>query len=90
MEQTNETLKDKNSVDLTEGNLVKKIILYTLPIIATGILSLLFNAADIIVVGRYASDTALAAVSATSALINLIVNLILGLAVGAGVGVTVT
>lgn len=87
MEQTNETLKDKNSVDLTEGNLVKKIILYTLPIIATGILSLLFNAADIIVVGRYASDTALAAVSATSALINLIVNLILGLAVGAGVGV---
>ena len=87
MEKTKEIKTDKASVDLTEGNLIKKIILYTLPIIATGVLSLLFNAADIIVVGRFASDTALAAVSSTSALINLIVNLILGLSVGAGVGV---
>ena len=87
MEQTKEIKTDKASVDLTEGNLIKKIILYTLPIIATGVLSLLFNAADIIVVGRFASDTALAAVSSTSALINLIVNLILRLSVGAGVGV---
>ncbi len=73
------------TVDLTEGPLLKKIIVFTLPIILTGVLQLLFNAADIVVVGRYASDTALAAVGATSALINLIVNLLIGLSVGAGV-----
>ena len=72
--------------DLTQGNLLKNIILFTLPIIATGILQLLFNAADIVVVGRFASDTALAAVGSTSSLINLIIGLLMGLSVGAGVG----
>lgn len=77
----------KATKDLTTGPLLKNIILFTLPIIATGTLQLLFNAADIIVVGNYASNTALAAVGSTSALINLIVNLIMGLSVGAGVSV---
>lgn len=73
------------SVDLTEGPLFKRIVLYTLPIIATGVLQLLFNAADIVVIGNTANETALAAVGSTTALINLIVNLLIGLSVGAGV-----
>lgn len=77
--------KVSTSVDLTEGPLFKRIILYTLPIIATGILQLLFNTADIIVVGRSANKDAIGAIGATGALINLIVNLLLGLSVGAGV-----
>lgn len=73
--------------DLTEGSLLKNILSFTAPIIATGIIQLLFNAADIVVVGRYASNTALAAVGSTGSIINLIVNLIIGLSVGAGVSV---
>ena len=59
-----------------------RILLYALPLAATGMINLLFNAADMIIVGRYAGDTALAAVSSTGALINLIVNLLMGLSVG--------
>lgn len=73
------------SVDLTQGPLIKRIILYTLPIIATGLLQLLFNAADLVVVGNSTNDTALPAVGATGSLVNLIVNLLIGLSVGAGV-----
>ncbi len=73
------------SMDLCTGPFFKKILLYTLPIIATGLLQLLFNAADLVVVGRYAGEEALGAVGATGALINLIVNLFMGLSVGAGV-----
>lgn len=78
-----------SSPDICEGPLSKNIILYTLPIMASGFLQLLFNAADSIVVGRYAEngDTALAAVGATGALVNLIVNLLIGLSVGASVNV---
>lgn len=70
---------------MTEGPLFKRILLYTLPIILTGVLQLLFNAADIVVVGNSASESALSEVGATGALINLIVNLLIGLSVGAGV-----
>ena len=73
------------SVDLTQGPLFKRIIIYTLPIIATGLLQLLFNAADLVVVGNSTNDTALPAVGATGSLVNLIVNLLIGLSVGAGV-----
>ena len=76
-----------NSSDLTEGPLFKKIILYTIPIILTGVLQLLFNAADLVVVGRYCGSISVAAVGATGALINLIVSLFIGLSVGAGVTV---
>lgn len=76
-----------NEMDMTEGPLLKKIIIYTLPIILTGVLQLLFNAADLVVVGRFGSDTSVAAVGATSAIINLITNLFIGLSVGAGVSV---
>ena len=74
-------------MDMTEGSLWKKIILYALPLMATGILQLLFNAADIIVVGRFAGNESLAAVTSTSSLINLVVNLFIGLSVGASVSV---
>ncbi len=62
----------------------KKMILYTIPIVLTGILQLLFNAADLIMVGNFCGSLSVAAVGATGALINLLVNLFIGLSVGAG------
>ena len=76
-----------NASDLTEGPLLKKIIRYTVPIILTGLLQLLFNAADLVVVGQYRGDVAVAAVGNTGAITNLIINLFIGLSVGAGVTV---
>ncbi|MBQ6066110.1 MAG: MATE family efflux transporter [Clostridia bacterium] len=70
---------------MTEGPLLKSIILYTIPIILTSVLQLLFNAADLVVVGRFCGSVSVAAVGATGSLINLIVNLFIGLSVGAGV-----
>lgn len=75
------------SSDMCEGPLVSKIILYTIPIILTGVLQLLFNAADLVVVGRCCGSNSVGAVGATGALINLMVNLFIGLSVGAGVTV---
>ncbi len=75
------------ATDMCEGPLLKNIIIYTLPIILTGILQLLFNAADLVVVGRFCGSVSVAAVGSTGALINLIVNLFIGLSVGAGVAV---
>ncbi len=72
-------------MDMTRGNLPQKILTYALPFIATGTLQLLFNTADVIVVGRFAGVQALAAVGSTSSLINLIINLFMGLAVGVSV-----
>ena len=79
------TNKIAKSVDLTQGPLFKNIVLYTIPIIITSVLQLLFNAADIVVVGRAKNEAALPAVGATSALLNLLVNLLIGLSIGAGV-----
>ncbi len=73
-------------MDLTSGSLLPKILLYTIPLILSGVLQLLFNAADLVVVGHFSGETALAAVGATGALINLIVNVFLGLSVGAASG----
>ena len=72
-------------MDMVHGPLLKKIILFSIPVILSGVLQLLFNAADIVVVGRYAGSLALAAVGSTTALINLLVNLFIGLSVGANV-----
>ncbi len=73
------------SSDLCEGPLLQKIITYTIPIILTGILQLLFNAADLVVVGRFCGSVSVGAVGATGSIINLLVNLFIGLSVGAGV-----
>ena len=72
-------------IDMCNGPLFGKIMLFTLPLMLSGILQLLFNAADVIVVGRFAGNEALAAVGATGSLTNLLVNLFIGLSVGANV-----
>ena len=72
-------------MDLCEGPFLKKILLYTIPIILTGLLQLLFNAADLVVVGRFCGENSVGAVGATGSLINLLVNLFLGCSTGAGV-----
>ena len=61
--------------DLTDGPLLGRIIAYTIPLMLTGILQLLYNAADSVVVGKFVSAQALAAVGSTGALINLTINL---------------
>ena len=73
------------SADLTSGPMLQKIILFSLPLAASSILQLLFNAADVVVVGRFAGSTALAAVGSNGSLINLLVNLFVGLSLGANV-----
>ena len=70
---------------MVEGPLFGKILMFILPLIATSILQLLYNAADVVVVGRYAGEKELAAVGATGALITLIFNVFMGLGNGAGV-----
>lgn len=72
---------------MLQGPLFGSIVSYTIPIILTGILQLLFNAADLVVVGRFCGSVSVAAVGATGAITNLIVNLFIGLSVGAGVTV---
>lgn len=71
--------------DMLRGPLFSNIILYTIPIILTSLLQLLFNAADLVVVGRFCGSVSVAAVGATGSITNLIVNLFIGLSVGAGV-----
>ena len=70
---------------MTNGPLLGKIVRFAIPLALSGILQLLFNAADIVVVGQFVGPTALAAVGSTSAVINLIVNLFMGFSVGANV-----
>ena len=72
-------------MNMCEGALLKKLIIYALPLLATNVLQLLFNAADVAVLGIFAGDDPVAAVGATAALINLIVGLFIGLSVGANV-----
>lgn len=70
---------------MCHGPLFSKIIMFAIPLILSGVLQLLFNAADIVVVGRFTGSHALAAVGSTSSLINLLVNLFIGVSVGANV-----
>ena len=79
-------MKRRNQ-DMLQGPLLGGIIWYTIPIILTSILQLLFNAADLVVVGRYCGSISVAAVGATGSITALIVNLFIGLSVGAGVTV---
>ncbi len=75
----------KFEIDMCNGNLLPKILKFALPLMLSGILQLLFNAADMIVVGKFAGKESLAAVGSTSSLINLLVNLFMGLSVGCNV-----
>ena len=77
--------RGRYEIDMTSGPLIPKILQFSLPLMLTGILQLLYNAADVIVVGNFAGHTALAAVSSTGSLINLLVNVFMGMSVGASV-----
>ena len=78
-------MSSKYTMDMCNGPLLKKIILFAIPLMLSGVLQLLFNAADVIVVGRFTGNEALAAVGSTSSLINLLINLFVGVSVGANV-----
>ena len=78
-------MKKSYEIDMCNGPLLGKILVFSVPLMLSGILQLLFNAADIIVVGRFAGSTALAAVGSTASLINLMINVFVGLSVGVNV-----
>jgi len=75
----------KLGVDLTEGPILKKFIMFAIPVLLTSLMQQLYNAADIMIVGNFADSDALAAVGSTSALTNLIVNIFIGFAIGSNV-----
>ena len=78
-------MNNSKKLDMIHGPLLGKLIIFTIPIILSGVLQLLFNAADVIVVGRFAGEASLAAVGSTGSLINLMTNLFIGMSVGANV-----
>ncbi|MBR6598843.1 MAG: MATE family efflux transporter [Oscillospiraceae bacterium] len=75
----------KYEIDMCNGSIIKKMLIFTVPLMFSSMLQLLFNAADVIVVGRYAGKAALGAVGSTSSLINLLTNLFIGLSVSSNV-----
>ena len=72
-------------MDMCNGPIFGKVLSYSIPLMLSGVLQLLFNAADVIVVGRFAGSQSLAAVGSTSSLINLLINVFIGLSIG-GIG----
>lgn len=78
---------NSKEIDMLNGNLFKKIIVFAIPVMLSSILQLLFNACDLMVVGKFAGDDSLAAVGSTTSLVSLIVNLFIGFSVGANVAV---
>ena len=82
---TKEVQANKYEIDMCNGTIMDKLISFSLPLMLSGILQLLFNAVDIVVVGRFTGSQALAAVGSTTALINLFINLFLGVSLGANV-----
>ena len=77
--------KSSYEMDMCHGPLTGKLLMFALPVMLSGVLQLLFNAADIVVVGRFAGSQALAAVGSNGALINLIVNVFIGVSIGTNV-----
>lgn len=78
-------LKKSYEIDMCNGPLLSRILLFAFPLMCSGVLQLLFNAADIIIVGRYTGSQSMAAVGATASLIGLLVNFFIGISVGANV-----
>ncbi len=78
-------MNKSNQLDLTEGPILSKLLQFSIPLILSSLLQLLFNAADVVVVGRFAGNNSLAAVGSTGSLINLLVNLFMGLSIGTNV-----
>ena len=79
--------KDQYQMDMTHGPLLGKILIFSIPLMFSGVLQLLFNAADVSVVGQVAGPRSVAAVGSTSSVGNLLVSLFIGLSVGANVHV---
>ena len=77
--------KNKYEIDMCNGTIMDKLISFALPLMLSGMLQLMFNAVDIIVVGRFSGSRALAAVGSTTALINVFTNLFIGISLGANV-----
>ncbi|MBE6050326.1 MAG: MATE family efflux transporter [Clostridium sp.] len=77
--------KKDYKIDMCEGPILKKMLMFSIPLMCSSVLQLLFNAADIVVVGRFAGDNSLAAVGSNTAIIGLITNLFVGLSIGANV-----
>ncbi len=77
----------KKNIDMLNGPIFNNIVRYTIPIVLSGILQLLFNAADLVVVGRFCGSDSVGAVGATTSMIHLFINLFIGVSMGAGVGV---
>lgn len=77
--------KRSYEMDMCHGPVLGKILLFSIPLMLSGMLQLLFNAADVVVVGKYAGSTALAAVGSTGSLINLLINVFIGMSVGTNV-----
>ena len=77
--------KKSYEIDMCHGPLFGKILLFSVPLMLSGVLQLLFNAADVVVVGRFAGSQSLAAVGSTSSLINMLTNVFIGLSVGTNV-----
>lgn len=75
----------KYEMDMCSGSVFKKMLIFALPLMCSSILQLLFNAVDVVVVGRFAGDNALAAVGSNTALINLLTNLFVGMSIGTNV-----
>ncbi len=75
------------SLDMTNGPFLKKILVFSVPLMLTGLLQLAYNTADVVVVGRFVGKEALAAVGSTGSLVNLFLNVFLGLSMGSGVTV---
>ena len=78
-------MKKSYEINMCEGPILGKVLIFSIPLMLSGILQLLFNAADVIVVGRFAGSQSLAAVGSTSALINLLINVFMGFSVGVNV-----
>ena len=79
-------MKNKRyEIDMCNGSIMDKLISFSLPLMLTSILQLMFNAVDIIVVGRFDSSSALAAVGSTTSLIHIFTNLFVGISLGANV-----
>ena len=74
-----------NQIDMTEGSIFNKLVKFSIPLVFSSFLQVLFNAVDVIVVGRFAGDNSLAAVGSTGSLVNLLVNLFMGLSIGTNV-----
>ncbi len=78
-------MNKNNQINMTEGPILGKLLQFSIPLIFSSVLQLLFNAADVVVVGRFAGDNSLAAVGSTGSLINLLINLFQGLSIGSNV-----